>query len=437
MRQNKCFIFATLKKRVLICLFLIIAIAVILLEVIWVLPSEYNIKIGNEHTLNMKFPLFYSINSDYDHIVEISKLDRLLDNRFSISTNLQLKTINKGSAKLDFRIFGVIPYKSVRVNVVPRFSVVPSGKSIGINLNTDGVLIVGVSEVVDVDGEVHDLADEGNIRIGDLLMAINREDVRNSSHVAEIVQSSKGEELQLTLIREGKKFSTNLVPVESIRDNKYRLGFWIRDRSAGVGTLTFLHLESGKFGALGHAVTDVDTGSVLTVKNGEIVSSKIIDIKKSEKGSPGEIKGIFQRTQKPIGMLKINTNSGLFGKIEIETEKLVSYPQIEIAYQHEIQEGKAYILTTLDDNSIEKYDIKIEKINFQTKPDGKGMIIKITDERLLSKTGGIVQGMSGSPIIQNEKIVGAVTHVFVNDPAKGYAIFIEWMVSELANFDNF
>ncbi|MGV8145043.1 MAG: SpoIVB peptidase [Alkaliphilus sp.] len=437
MRQKKCFHLLSSKKRVFLCLLLIIAIASGLLEVMWILPSEYNIKIGNEHTLSMRFPFFYSISSDYNDIIEVNKSNEFLYNRFSLDTNLQLRSINKGSTELNFKILGLIPYKSVRVNVVPRLSITPSGKSIGIKLNTDGVLIVGVSEVVDTEGEVHVLADEGNIQIGDVLVAINSERIRDSSHVAKIIQNSKGDELELTFIRENIKFVANVAPVESTKDNEFRLGLWIRDRSAGVGTLTFLDLESGKFGALGHAITDVDTGSVLTIKDGEIVNSRIIDIKRGEKGVPGEIKGIFQSLNKPIGILKKNTDSGIFGKITTYDEKLLRYSQMEIAYQHEIKEGEAYILTTLDDNSIEKYDVEIQKINFQTKPDGKGMIIKITDELLLSKTGGIVQGMSGSPIIQNNKIVGAITHVLINDPTRGYAIFIEWMVDELTTFDNF
>jgi len=244
-----------------------------------------------------------------------------------------------------------------------------------------------------------------------------------------------GNELELTFIRDESTFVVNLSPIKTAKESKYRLGFWIRDRSSGVGTLTFYHLESGKFGALGHAVTDVDTGSVLSIKDGEIINSKIIDIKEGEKGRPGEIKGIFNNTDKPIGSLIENTSSGIFGKTLMDIEELTILPALEIAYQHEIKKGKAYILTTLDDNKIGKYDIEIQKINYQSRPDGKGMVIKIIDERLIGKTRGIVQGMSGSPIIQDNKIVGAVTHVFVNDPLRGYAIFIEWMIEELRSFD--
>ena len=399
------------------------------------LPTEYNIQIGDNHVLNSKFPLFLSYDSNSKTVVEFSKLEMESFNPLKLSSAIQLKTLDKGTTNLHYKVFGFIPYRTVKVNVIPKLKVTPGGHSIGVKLNTDGVLIVGIAEIVDESGVKHNLAEKNGVRIGDTVIAINGTKVENSAHVAELIQGSKGNPIELTLKRNGNEFNVSIAPVKSEKDNQFKFGFWVRDKTAGVGTLTFYDPLTKKFGALGHAITDIDTGALLSIKNGEMMKSKVVSIQEGKKGRPGEIRGVFSDLNKPIGKLEKNTQYGVYGETIRDIEGSMYDEPMEIAYQHEIKEGPATILTTLDDNTIAEYDIEIVKVNHQTMPDGKSMIIRITDKRLLEKTGGIVQGMSGSPILQNNKIVGAVTHVLINDPTRGYGIFIEWMLVESGIYD--
>jgi len=208
------------------------------------------------------------------------------------------------------------------------------------------------------------------------------------------------------------------------------LGLWVRDITAGVGTLTFYDAKNGRFGALGHAITDVDTGMLLSVKNGEIVQSDVIDVRQGRRGEPGELRGGFSERDRVIGDIVKNTRYGIYGKVRRPVPNLLYKKPLPVGCQFTVNVGSATLLTTINGNGVEEFDMEIIGINRQNYPNPKGMIVQITDPDLLSRTGGIVQGMSGSPIIQNGRLVGAITHVFVNDPTKGYAIFIEWMLKE-------
>lgn len=412
-------------------IFFILFACMVTFRIIGNVPSEYNISLGEEYSLETKIPLSFPTNSEsIKNILEINKLNSTTDEIFNKTSGFKLKPIEKGSANINFRLLGLIPYKTVKVNVVPKLEVIPGGESVGVKLNTNGVLIVGTSEITDDSGNSYDLAKSSRVEIGDTLIAINDNKINNASHVSKIVNENKGRELELTLEREGKQFTVTTTAIKSGQDKQYRLGLWVRDKTAGVGTLSFLHPESKKFGALGHAITDVDTGSILSVKNGQIIKSRVVSIEQGKRGEPGEIRGVFYETSNPLGEIEKNTEIGVYGELVSDSFDVNYKKALPIAYQHEIKQGPAYILTTLDDNKIEKFSIEITKINFQSNPEPKSMIIKITDRKLLEKTGGIVQGMSGSPIIQNGKVVGAVTHVLINDPTKGYGIFIEWMIEE-------
>ncbi|QUH20706.1 SpoIVB peptidase [Alkaliphilus sp. B6464] len=412
-------------------IFFIFFVCTLAFGIVRSIPSEYNIPVGDEYSLQTRFPLSFSMNSDdINSILEINQAKDISSTLLTKKSIFQLKTLKKGTADLQLKILGLIPYKTVKVNVVSKIQVVPGGESVGVKLNTDGVLVVGVSEITDDNGRSYNLASNSGIKIGDTLVAINDIKINNASHVSEIVKASKGKELNLTMKRDKREFKANISPVKAEQDGQYKLGLWVRDKTAGVGTLSFFHPISGKFGALGHAITDVDTGALLSVKDGEIIKSRVVSIEQGKRGKPGEIRGVFYETSNPVGKIEKNTQLGVYGELFADIAGINNKNTMPIAYQHEIQEGPAYILTTLDNNKIEKFDIEITKINFQTKPEGKSMVIKVTDKTLLEKTGGIVQGMSGSPIIQNGKVIGAVTHVLVNDPAKGYGIFIEWMISE-------
>ena len=407
------------------------------LEIINNVNPEYNIAIGDEYALQARFPLGFSMPADdINKIIEVNQAKNVANSILGNKNIFELKTLDKGTTNLQLKILGLIPYKNIKINVVPKIKIVPGGQSVGVRLNTDGVLVVGTADITDDNFKTHNLASISGIKTGDTLAKINDIKVQNASHVSEIVKASDGNKLSLSLIRNRKEFIIDVNPIKSEEDGEYRLGLWVRDKTAGVGTLSFIHPDSGKFGALGHAITDVDTGILLSIKNGEIVRSRVVSIEQGRRGMPGEIKGVFYETNNPIGKIEKNTQLGVYGKLLPNVEDIDKQESMPIAYQHEIEEGKASILTTLDDNKVEEFDIEITRINLQTKPDSKSMIIKITDKRLLEKTGGIIQGMSGSPIIQNDKIIGVVTHVLVNDPTRGYGVFIEWMISESEAIDN-
>ncbi len=418
-------------------IFLMFFICMLVFEIINNVNLEYNITIGDEYSLRTTFPLGFSmLTDDANKILEVNQVKDIKNTILTNKNIFKLKTLDKGTANLQLKILGLIPYKNVKINVVSKIRVIPGGQSIGVRLNTDGVLVVGITEIMDGNAKIHNLASNSGIRIGDTLTKINGIEIQNATHLSEIVKASNGNKLSLTVRRNEKKSIVDINPIKSEQDGEYRLGLWVRDKTAGVGTLSFLHPDSKKFGALGHAITDVDTGMLLSVKNGEIVKSKIISIEQGKRGKPGEIKGVFYETNNPIGKIEKNTQLGVYGELLSDVSEIDKQKSMPIAYQHEIKEGPAFILTTLDNNTVEKFEIEITKINLQTKPGPKSMIIKITDERLLEKTGGIIQGMSGSPIIQDNKVIGVITHVLVNNPTKGYGVFIEWMILESGTIDN-
>ena len=361
------------------------------LEIINNINPEYNIAVGDECSLQTIFPLGFSVpTDDTNKILEVNQVEKVTDTVLVNRNIFKLKTFSKGTANLQLKILGLIPYKNIKINVVPEIKVVPGGQSIGVRLNTDGVLVVGITDITDSSAKIHNLALNSGIKIGDTLIEINGIKVQGASHVSKIIKESNGNKLNLTIKRNGKKSIVTVNPIKSGQDGEYRLGLWVRDKTAGVGTLSFLHPDSKRFGALGHAITDVDTG-ILSVKDGEIIKSKVISIEQGKRGKPGEIKGIFYEADDPIGKIEKNTHLGVYGKLSSNTNWINEQKSMPIAYQHEIKEGAAFILTTLDNNTIEKFNIEITKINPQTKPEPKSMVIKITDENLLKKTGGIIQ----------------------------------------------
>ena len=418
---------------VFLVLSLILSSYVLFIELTGKLPAEYNITLGNSHIFNSRFPFSFRVTDSSKSIIQFENTKDMLSKVFN--RQIELEPLSEGSTDLQLRIFGLVPYKNLKVNVVPQVYVMPGGQSIGVRLNTEGVLVVGVAEITDDTGKKRNIAEENGIRLGDTLIEINDDVVVNSLHVADIVKNSNGEEIKLKFLRDTKEYEVNVKPIKSSEDLKYRLGLWVRDKTAGVGTMTFYEQNSSKFGALGHAITDADTGSLLSVKDGEIISSRVVSIEQGQRGKPGEIKGVFYNVNEPLGKLEKNTPFGVYGELIRDIPNDLIPEPIPIAFQHEVKEGKAYILTTTDDNEIQQYEIEITKVNPQSKPSIKSMIVKITDEKLLNKTGGIVQGMSGSPIIQNGKIVGAITHVLINDPTRGYGVYIEWMIEQAGIYE--
>jgi stage IV sporulation protein B len=332
--------------------------------------------------------------------------------------------------KASVNVLGVFPIKSVSIKSVSNDIVLyPGGQPIGVKLSTKGVLVVALSDIKTEGGKTTSPAAVAGIQIGDNIIKINGLTMKNSEQTQNQINNCEGKDLKVLIERKGEQIETVIKPVKSSDDNKYKVGLWIRDSTAGVGTLTFYDEKSGVFAALGHPITDVDTGTILNINSGEIISSSIISVKKGLRGSPGELKGIFVNEEDTLGKIQKNTECGIFGKSETKLINKSSKP-MKVALRSEIKEGPAKILTTIDGEEPKFYDIQIEKLLAQDNPGPKSMVIKVTDEKLLQKTGGIVQGMSGSPIIQDNKIVGAVTHVLINKPDVGYGIYIEWMLKD-------
>ncbi len=324
---------------------------------------------------------------------------------------------------------GPEPADEATAAVLSERTLIPGGCSVGVRMDVKGVLVVGLEDIDTEDGDTVNPGLAAGLEIGDTIIEINGQKVYKASEVQDLVNEIRGT-VKLKVQRKDRSLNIELTPVKSADDGYYKLGVWIKDKTAGIGTLTFYDPETKKFGALGHGITDAETGTILKVNEGELLNSKVESVKEGKVGTPGEIHGIFYEAEAPLGILSKNTEYGIFGTLYHDIEDSLYQTPLVVATQEQIEEGPAYILTTISGDEIERFEIEIERLTPQQQPDTKSMIIRVTDETLLEKTGGIVQGMSGSPIIQNGRIIGAITHVFVNNPEKGYGIYIEHMLAE-------
>ena len=338
-------------------------------------------------------------------------------------------TVKYNNERLHVNLLGVIPIKSFEVSKLKDVEVTLGGNSVGVRLSSEGALVVGHSDISINNTRIESPGESAGIQLGDLIVQIDDVKIENSKDVIDTIRKSKDSTVNITLFRDGNKLTkqVNLVKEEG---SDYKLGLWVRDSTAGVGTLTFYDNKTGKFGALGHPVTDGDTNKPFSIRHGDLLESSIISVRKGEKGSPGELKGIFVDDENSIGTIDKNTQCGIFGEASKGLKNYIKSDKIKVGFRDEIKLGKASIITTVDENGPKEYEIEIVKLLQQDSPGPKSMLIKVTDEELIRKTGGIVQGMSGSPIIQNGKLVGAVTHVLINKPDVGYGIYIDWMLED-------
>jgi len=342
------------------------------------------------------------------------------------SSNIGEKTFNeKGTTTLTASLFNY-DIKDIEVNVLDKTTVVPVGKITGIKLYTKGVLVVGMTEI---DGQKPYA--ETNIQEGDIITNINNQEIENTSELLECISKSKGESLKITYETDGETKECAITPVKN-ENGIYQIGLWVRDSAAGIGTVTFYEPESGNFVALGHGITDIDTSEIIDISSGELVNTKILSVVKGQSGTPGKIQGTLNN-KSSIGTIYKNTRLGIYGKVNNETNLLPNYTNtMQVALRDEIQLGKATLLCSVENSDkIEEYEIEISRKFVNNNYDNKSMLIKVTDERLLEKTGGIVQGMSGSPIVQNGKFIGAVTHVIVSNPKEGYAVFGDMLIKQM------
>jgi len=342
----------------------------------------------------------------------------------------EITALKPGKASLKIKLLGYIPLKSITIESVPPRRVVVGGHSIGVLLQSRGIMVVGFAPIVDSQGQKLYPAREQGVEIGDLILKVNNQEVSTETDLAQIIDDVKDGQLVLNIKRKDRIMDLTIKPAFCAETQRFRVGLYVRDGVVGVGTLTFWDPESRQYAALGHVIMDADTKQGIDVLKGRIVSASIQTIKPGKPGRPGEKIGVFQGESTLKGSISKNTDAGIFGTTEGAVENPLFTHQVEIGYAHQVHPGPAHIYTVVNGTSIEEFEVTIEKV-YPERKNGKGMVVKIEDSRLLSITGGIVQGMSGSPIVQDGHLIGAITHVFLNDPQRGYGIFMDNILSEM------
>lgn len=331
-----------------------------------------------------------------------------------------------GSCALPCSVMGVIPFKNVKITPVERKNLMVSGSTVGIYLETDGVLVVDTGEILSDSGTLLEPA-KNIVQPGDYIVAFNEQKVTSKRQLMDDLSGLDAQKVTLRVQRNGEEIPLSVTPVKDSQGD-YKLGLWVRDDTQGIGTLTYVD-EKGGYGALGHGISDVDTGELLSIDAGDLYRAEILSIRKGAKGMPGELAGLIRYDKSNvIGSIRDNTSKGIYGTLN-PVDDSISLREMPIGYKQEMEIGPASILCCLGEG-VQEYEAEITKIDMNHEDTNKSFVIRITDEELLEKTGGIVQGMSGSPVVQNGRIVGAITHVFVQDASTGYGIFIETMLEQ-------
>ena len=339
-------------------------------------------------------------------------------------------TANTSNISIDLKMFGVIPVSKAEVQVIDQLQVALLGQPFGMKLYTEGVLVVDFTDII-INGNKYNPARDAGLKKGDYILSANGKSLSVNEDLVEAVKNSKGENMHLKISRNSNTLNLNVTPVMQEETGDYKIGVWVRDSGAGIGTLTFYSPAYNVICGLGHGVCDEDTGGLLTLKKGEIVSAEIFSVDKGVEGTPGQLNGRLKNNT--IGEIKLNSQCGVYS---LPTKSVIVNSLTEIALKNEVENGDAKILCTVEGETPKFYSCKITLKKGKYNSPTQNMIVTVTDETLLEKTGGIVQGLSGSPILQNGKLVGAVTHVLVDDPAKGYGIFAENMLETAQSVTN-
>jgi len=370
------------------------------------LPQRYRLTYGQSYALNMGIAV---LSSQDETLVSLEK------------NTLSARSV--GAGEVTVNLFGFLPIRRIAVDVREEMRLIPGGQAVGVALATKGVMVVGVS---DISGKSP--AQAAGLRAGDVIESINGNVLQSSEQLTALVSSANGENLSIVFQRDGKSNTAVLTPLMDPSSGLWRIGAWVRDSTAGVGTLSYYNPQDQSYGALGHAINDGDTGKLLPIRMGSLLKADIVSVRRGQKGTPGELRGSFLRDQQILGDIDINTNLGIYGNLDQPLSNPLYPGGLPVGYHETVEAGPAIILSTVDGNGIRAYEVEITHVDKKNASGSKNMVIRVTDPELLEKTGGIVQGMSGSPIIQDGKIIGAVTHVLVNDPTRGYGIFIENML---------
>ena len=383
------------------------------------IPASIRIKAGSEQELSLNVPVMGEIYSPYREKEEVIPVN--------LSRPVTVMASRMQEYTMDVKLFGVIPFKTVNVQVIPDKMLVPAGVPIGIYVKTDGILVIAQG---DFEGMDHTRKEPAKhlLQAGDYILKADEQEVASKADFTKKISESGGRDMVLTIRREEEIFDIKVHPEQNV-NGEYKLGIWIRDNAQGVGTMTYLD-EDASFGALGHGINDTDTALLMEVKGGSLYKTEIIAIKKGQGGTPGELTGVIDyNLSNKIGTIDTNSVEGIFGTVDLKGADTISRKAMPIGLKQDVEPGKAQILCCVDGEKIPKsYDVNIKAVHLDHDNINRGIELEVTDAALLEQTGGIVQGMSGSPILQNGKIVGAVTHVLVNDPTRGYGIFIENML---------
>lgn len=401
--------------------------------------------------ISLLFCTFLSMNPNFQQLVEfpeqcqvsqeepqingiwskIIKVEKVSSNQIvSVSSGIS-NSLGSEKFEVSYKLFGIFPLRSGEVEVMTPMKLLPGGQSIGVTLQTKGVMVVGQAPVVDKSGRKAFPAKEAGIEVGDILLKIDNQEVRTDQDVSNAVHLAGEEKGNVNVLfkHQDQILEKIIKPIFCVETGRYRMGLFVRDEAAGVGTLSFLDPVSMQYGALGHVITDADTNQKIEVSKGKIIASSIYGIEKGKRGHPGEKLGSFISNSAFIGTIEKNTMTGIFGTMSGQVVNPYFDQAISVGWESEVKVGPAKIYTVIQGEKIEEFNINIDRV-MHNRTDSKNMIVRVTDPRLLDVTGGIIQGMSGSPIIQDGKIIGAVTHVFVNDAQRGYGVFIQNMLNK-------
>lgn len=402
------------------------------------IPSTIKIRAGVEQELDFQVPVsgeIYRVREEAAQaasVTELTDTEALMEDDMGRSIHVDFAHTVKVRAneidtyQMDLKLFGVLPYKNVDIQVIQDKMLIPSGIPIGIYVKTNGVLVVGIGEFENSDGDTVSPA-KYVLQKGDYILKINGENVENKKQFIRMVEESEGEDMVLSIKRNDEITDVMIEPDQN-KSSEWKLGIWIRDNAQGIGTMTYEGTDH-TFGALGHGINDVDTSILMNLEEGMLYKTEIVGITRGANGAPGELTGYIEYdSDNVIGEITENTAEGIFGVCDEERMESTGYEPIPIALKQEIEMGPAQIICSVSGEP-EFYDVEIVEVNLEHENVNRGIVIRVVDEKLLTLTGGIIQGMSGSPIIQNGKLVGAVTHVLVNDSTRGYGIFIEEMLT--------
>ena len=391
-----------------------------------VIPDKLNIVAEEEEQFHFSMPFGVTLSSDSEEVV-LSNGSNIPSDQIHLSVNqpFSVYSESQGSYRIGLKLFGWLQLKDIEVDVVDTKYLVPCGTPVGIYLKSDGIMVIGTGDVTKKDGMIVEPA-FGILQSGDYIEAINGKPLNTKEALVSELNDIKTEEAVLSVRRGEENIDVKMSPIEA-EDGSYKLGVWVRDDTQGIGTRTYLDLN-GHFGALGHGISDSDTGNLVQIENGGLYETEILGIEKGTFGKPGVMSGvIYYGPGSTLGTIDENTDEGIFGTVNERLKQSVSGNAIPVGYRQDVKKGPAYVRSDVS-GQVRDYEIEIQKVDYTTSHKNKGMVIKVTDPDLLALTGGIVQGMSGSPIIQDGKLVGAVTHVFIQDSTRGYGIFVENML---------